>query len=404
VKRILLAAAGVGVVIALFVYSRRSGPPEAPAARVGRATLIQVLTTNGKVEALGSIAAPVRAAVVVGAVLVREGDSVQNGQPLATVEDRAAREAVERARAQLEIVRTERAVVERGGGMAALAELDAAAAKVQVDRQASDREVAALRRLVERQAATLLELTEAEGKLARLNADLEGLQKRRRSLVGPEDRRRVEARIREAETAVAQTETALRELEIRSPATGVLYAFNLKPGVLYNLGYVAAQVGLLDKVAVRVLVDEPELGRVAAGQPVEIGWDALPGQHWKGTVERLPSEIKMAGTRSVGEVLCTVDNPARRLLPNVTVNVSIQTGRAENALSIPREAVVREARQSFVLTVDSGGMVGRGPVKLGIQDPIQVEVLEGLAEGQLVLLPGERVFQPGDKVEPKAGP
>lgn len=394
----------MAVVIALFVYSRRSGPPEAPAARVGRATLMQVLTTNGKVEALGSVAVPVRAAVVVREVLAREGDPVKSGQSLATVEDRAAREAVERARAQLDIVRTERAVVERGGGTAALAELDAAVAKVQLDHEASKREVAALRRLVERQAATRLELMDEEAKLARLGADLEGLQERRRSLVGPEDRQRVEARIREAETAVAQAETTVRELEIRSPAGGVLYALNLKPGVFYDPGYVAARVGLLDKVAVRVLVDEPELGRVAVGQPVEIGWDALPGQHWKGTVERLPSEIKMAGTRSVGEVLCTVDNPARRLLPNVTVNVSIQTGRAENALSIPREAVVREARQSFVLAIDGGASVTRRPVKLGIQDPTQVEVLEGLSEGQLVLLPGERVFNPGDRVVPKVAP
>lgn len=400
-KRIALAAAGVAVLIALFVYSRRSGPPEAPAARVGRTTLVQVLTTNGKVEALGSVAVPVRAAAVVRQVLVREGDPVRQGQPLATVDDRAAREALDRARAQLEIVRTERAAVERGGGTAALAELDAAVAKVQLDREASKREVAALRRLVERHAATRMELMDEEAKLARLDSELEGLQKRRRSLVGPEDRKRVEARIREAETAVAQAETTVRELEIRSPASGVLYALNLKPGVFYEAGYVAAQVGLLDKVAVRVLVDEPDLGRVAVGQPVEIGWDALPGQHWKGTVERLPSEIKMAGMRSVGEVLCTVDNPARRLLPNVTVNVSIQTGRAENALSIPREAVVREARRSFILTISNGGLVTRHPVKLGIQDPTQVEVLEGLAEGQLVLLPGERVIKPGDRVEPK---
>jgi HlyD family secretion protein len=403
-KRILLSAAGVAVVIALFVYSRRSAPPQAPAAQVRRATLIQVLTTNGKVEAINSISVPIRAAAVVREVLVREGDLVKPGQLLATVDNRAAREAVDRARAQRDVVGTERAAVERGGGTAALAELDAAVAKVQLDREASEREVATLRRLVERQAATRLELTEAEAKLARLNADLEGLQKRRRSLVGPEDRQRVEARIREAETAVAQAESTVRELEIRSPAGGVLYALNLKPGVFYGPGYVAAQVGLLDKVAVRVLVDEPELGRVAAGQPVEIGWDALPGQHWKGTVERLPSEIKMAGTRSVGEVLCTVDNPARRLLPNVTVNVSIQTGRAENALSIPREAVVREAQQSFVLTIDNEGSVTRRPVKLGIQDPTQVEVLEGLSEGQLVLLPGERAFQPGDRVVPKVAP
>lgn len=402
-KRTLLAAVGVAAVVALFMYSRRSGPPEAPAARVGRATLVQVLITNGKVEAISSVAAPVRAAGVVREVLVREGDALRSGQPLATVDDQAAREALDRARAQLEIARADRAVVERGGATGALAELEASIAKVRLDHKASEREVETLKRLVERQAATAMELMDEEAKLMRLQTDLEGLEKRRRSLVGPEDRQRVEARIREAEAAVAQAETTLRQLEIRSPADGILYTLSLKPGVFYTAGQTAGQVGLLDKVRVRVLVDEPELGRVAVGQPVEIGWDALPGQHWKGTVERLPSEIEMAGTRSIGEVFCTVDNPGRRLLPQVTVNVSIQTGRAENTLSIPREAVIREARQSFVLAVNKDGVVARQAVKLGIQDPTRVEVLEGLSEGQLVLLPGELVFHPGDRVEPKVG-
>jgi len=401
VKRLALAAVGVAVIVALFLYSRRSGPQEAPAARVGRATLVQVLTTNGKVEALNSVVAPVRTPVLVREVLVREGDAVRAGQPLAAVDDRAAREALERARAQLDIARADEALINRGGTASSIAELDAAITKTRLDREATERELAALKRLLERKAATAVEVRAEEAKLAVLNAELEGLEKRRRALMGPEDRQRVQARIREAQTAVEQAETALRQLEIRSPAAGVLYTLNLKPGVLYNAGEVAGQVGTLDRVRVRVLVDEPELGRAAAGQTVEIGWDALPAQRWHGKVERLPSEITLVGTRSVGEVLCTVENPGRRLLPNVTVNVSIQTGRAENALAIPREAVVREAGQIFVLVVENSGVVARRTVKLGIQDPTRVQVVDGLTEGQIVLLPGERVAAPGDRVQPK---
>jgi multidrug efflux pump subunit AcrA (membrane-fusion protein) len=404
VKRVLSAAAALAALLTLFVYSRRAGSPEAPAARVTRATLVQVLTTNGKVEALRSVAIPIRASVAVREVLVREGDTVRAGQTLAVVDDRAAREALERARAQLEIARADRAVIKRGGAAAALAELDSGIAKARLDQQAAEREVAALKRLLERQAATRQELENAETTLSARRAEREGLEKRRRALVAPEDRQRIEARIREAETAVAQAETALRQLAIQSPAAGVLYALLLKPGVFYNAGDVAGQVGLLDQVRVRVLVDEPELGRVAPGQPVEIGWDALPERRWKGVVERLPSEIKTIGTRNVGEVLCTVENPDRKLLPNVTVNAALQTARAENTLAAPREAVAREARQSYVLTIDNGGLVVRRPVKLGIQDPTRVEVLEGLADGQLVLLPGERMVQAGERVQPKVNP
>jgi multidrug efflux pump subunit AcrA (membrane-fusion protein) len=109
----------------------------------------------------------------------------------------------------------------------------------------------------------------------------------------------------------------------------------------------------------------------------------------------------MAGTRSVGEVLCTVDNPGRRLLPNVTVNVEIRTGESPNALTIPRDAVVQEGRQSFVLVVDEKGVIARRPVRLGLHDAGRVEVLEGLADNQIVLLPGDHVFSLGQLVRPR---
>ena len=405
-KRLALAAAiaGLLVVAALALYRRQSGPPEAPAARVARATLVQVLTTNGRVEALASHAVHARAATQVREVLVKEGDAVRRGQLLASVDDTEAREAVSGAQARLEVARADQGLVERGGAPAQLADLDALLARARLDQDAAGQEVTVLERLVERQAAPRAELADQRQKLRRIQTDLAALERKRGALVAPEDRQRVQARIREAEAALAQANTALRLTELRSPAGGILYSLVLRPGAFFPAGALLAQVGMLDKVRVRVLVDEPELGAVRPGQPVRLSWDALPGQSWEGAVERLPAEIEMAGARSVGEVLCTVDNPGRRLLPNVTVNVEIRAARADNTLAVPRAAVAREAGKTFVFTADSGGIVARHPVSLGIQDTVRVQVLEGLTEGQTVLLPGERVLTPGLRVEPKVSP
>ena len=103
-----------------------------------------------------------------------------------------------------------------------------------------------------------------------------------------------------------------------------------------------ASIGKLNPGRVRVYVDEPELGRVSPGETVRITWDALPGKEWMGVVEKRPTEVIALGTRQVGEVLCTVDNPMRELVPGNNVNAFILTQVVNNALTIPKAAVRRD--------------------------------------------------------------
>ena len=70
---------------------------------------------------------------------------------------------------------------------------------------------------------------------------------------------------------------------VRAPIAGVVYGLAVQPGAYRRpSARLIANVGRLDRVRVRVYVDEPELGRVAVGQPVTIRWQALPGKEWNG--------------------------------------------------------------------------------------------------------------------------
>jgi HlyD family secretion protein len=400
-KRAALTLVLVALGVALWLHFRQPEPPEAPAARVKRGDLVQTLTTNGKVEAFDSVDVSARAGLSVIKVNVQEGDQVRRGQLLAEVDTAAAREALAHAQAQLEAARADEAVLERGGSSAEIAQIDSAIAEARLERETAEKEIAVLQRLVEKGAAPRVELQEQQRRLIKAEMDMAALERKRKSFLGPEDRERIQARVREAQAAVAQAMTALSQTEVRAPISGTLYMLALRPGGYYAPGAVVAKVGLLDKVRVRLLVDEPELGPVRIGQPVRITWDALPGVEWEGSVERLPSLIQTVGTRNVGELLCTIDTRERRLLPNVTVNVAIRTGEARNALTIPREALVREGDKTMALVVDANGMVSRQAVRLGIHDLGRVQVLEGLADNQIVLLPGEHIYSPGQQVRPK---
>jgi HlyD family secretion protein len=173
----------------------------------------------------------------------------------------------------------------------------------------------------------------------------------------------------------------------------------VRPGAYLEAGDEVASVGRLDRLRVRVYVDEPLLGRVAVGQPVTIRWEALPGKQWQGRVDRMPSAIRALGSRQVGEVLCTIENPGRDLIPGTNVDAEIRTAVVDNALVIPKEALHHDAGGDFVLAL-AGGTVQRRAVKTGNSTVTLVQIVEGLADGDAVALPSDRELKPGDRVTP----
>jgi HlyD family secretion protein len=155
----------------------------------------------------------------------------------------------------------------------------------------------------------------------------------------------------------------------------------------------------MDRLRVRVYVDEPELGRVKEGQPVTITWTGLPGKRWEGTVERKPSSIEALGTRQVGQVLCSIENPGGELIPGTNVDAEIRTAASESALVIPKETLRHDAAGDYVLRLN-GDTVERRAVKTGLSSIAQVQIAEGLAEGDMVAMPTDFALKPGDRVTP----
>ena len=150
-------------------------------------------------------------------------------------------------------------------------------------------------------------------------------------------------------------------------------------------GQLLVQVADLGKVQVRAFVDEPEIGRLAVGQKVEIKWDAVPGRSWEGSLSRVPTVVTMAGTRTVGEITCSIPNTDYKLLPNVNVNVNIVVARRNNALTISRESVHSDDGKRFVYRIVDDKLQVQ-EVETGITSLTRVEVLRGLDQGAKIAM------------------
>jgi HlyD family secretion protein len=397
-KKLLLLAL-VAVIAAIIVWGvlRKGDPPKVNFARVKRQTLVSTLPTNGKVEP--SLWQAVRAETggIVSRAPVEDGQTVAAGVVLAAIADPSLQAEIDAAQAKLNEARANLASQEAGGKPAEFTDIENNLARARFDLEQAQKTLATLERLVARHAATQQEADAARDKVQQSELEIAGLEKRKRSLVSPTEVAAARARVGDAETALQLAGRREALSLVRSPMAGVVYGGEVRAGSYVNPGDLVANVGQMDRLRVRVYVDEPELGRVAVDQPVTITWDALPGRQWHGEVEKKPVAVQALGSRQVGEVVCSIANEGRALIPGTNVNAEIRTAVVENAMVIPKEALRHDAQGDYVLAL-KGGAVERRAVKQGASSITLVQILEGLGDADAAALPSETPLKDGDRV------
>jgi len=393
---VLLALAAGGV---WYAVTLRNQPPELVFAHVVREPITSSVPTNGKVEPMEWAEARAERPGPVAKISVQRGALVAQGDALIELDSSEARAALATAQARVAQVKSELEVLDKGGRAADLSAIAGDLEREKLELSVAQKEYDSLVRLQAKQAATTFEVTQAKDKVDRAQQQIRALEQRRGALVIPQDRSSAEARLHDAESAVALAEDRVRKSVIRAPLGGTLYQFDLKAGAYLNAGDLVASIGQLAKVRVKVFVDEPDLGRVARGKPVTITWDAMPGRQWKGVVDKTPTQIVALGTRQVGEVYCVIDNPDRDLLPGTNVNAEITAEEAASALTIPKEAVRRELGQAGVFALAGNALTWK-KITLGISNTTRTQV-EGLSENDAVALPSEKPLKDGMIVTPR---
>lgn len=373
--------------------------PEIKFAKPRRETLISNLSTNAKVEPVEWAPVRVESAGLVTKVYVKLGDTVSAGSPIVQISSTGLSDQLKAAEARTAQAQAELEGLSHGGSTSELADIDSNLGRAKFELSNEQKEFGSLKRLFDKQAATRVEVETAGAKVHATELEIESLVRRRAAMVSKDELSAARARLGEAQAAQHGVSARLSENVIRSAVSGVVYNLPIRAGAYLNAGDLVASVGRLNQLRIRVYVDEPELGRVAPGQPVKITWDALPGKEWDGRVDRMPSEIVPLGTRQVGEVLCTIENPGNELAPGANVNAAIQTSRIENALSIPKESLHIDGGQAKVFVLDSDTVRVRA-VQHGSDSVTRSQISGGLNDQEWIALPSDSVLKDGQKVKP----
>jgi len=396
--------------VAAFILVRLSG--RQPVAKISavlpiRENLSSSVDSNGKVEPIAPFVVRAQLDTFVEKVQGVEGQQVKKGQLLLELNVKDAAAQLAEARAKLLRAQDDLRSAKAGGRADDAARAIGDLAKAEAERDRLQRNHDALERLVAKQAATKDELATNELALASAQAEVTRLAgaKKEFGLNLSLSSSRAVLQVQQAQSEVAALEEKVRDGRITAPTDGTLYSLPVKAGDYVRVGDLLAQMADLHRVRVRAFIDEPELGAIQQNEPVKITWDALPNRSWAGRTEIVPKQVVPRGTRSVGELLCAVSNDGLELLPNINVNVRINSQERVNVLSVPRGTVSTENGRRFVFVVKknplavSQSTLEKREIKVGIADSASYEVVSGLQQDELVALPGDTDLHDGMAVK-----
>ena len=380
----LIGVALVVIILAAFVSQHR-GEVYIRADQASVQDLVNTISTNGKVEPTDNFEAHAPAPTTVKKIFVHEGQWVKASTLLIQLDDADARAQAARAVAQLRAAEADIHATKTGGTQEEVFSNESQLGKAQTERDAALRSLQALEKLQQTGAAAPAEVQEARNRLARAESDLKLLQQKQTQRFSRPEVEKVQAAADEARASYSAAQDLLHNANVRAPRDGMVYSIPVREGEFVQQGELLLQVANLKNVQVRAFVDEPEIGRLSVNQPVTITWDALPGKTWSGKISQVPYTVTTRGTRNVGEVVCQVDNPGAKLLPNTNVTVAVTLARDNHVITVAREAIHMDSNGRYVYVVQEGRLK-RQSVDTSISSLTRIEITKGLQPGQIIAL------------------
>ncbi|MBJ3783488.1 efflux RND transporter periplasmic adaptor subunit [Devosia sediminis] len=359
---ILLALIVAAVVAFIFL----SPPPpavddtttaeQAPVARQVRqsetltlapATLTETVKVTGTLVPAQRSEIASQASGRVMAVMVRPGDTVNEGDVLAQID-----------RASLELQLTQQ---------------QATAGATRAQLQSSQQQLERTEQLAGQGLATPSALEQARSATAALEAQLEAL-----------------------ESGVETAQLALDNATVKSPLSGIVSARSVEPGQTIQAGTPLFTVVNLDKMEFDAAASVNSSARVAAGQTAVVTVTGLDGQQFTGQVSRV-NPVALTGTRTV-PIYIDLDNEEGNLRGGMFATGQIAVREEQGALAVPVSALREDAEGTYVLTIDGETLV-RKPVEV-VQEWNRGSQLEvtGLVEGDVIVAAALSELEPGETI------
>jgi HlyD family secretion protein len=378
----------VAVLVALGVFRRSKPIPPEKIVTIERGDIARSVVARGRIEPLSKVEVKSKANGIIMSLLADVGDSITNGQVLAELDKEDLQAQVRQAKATVD--------AEEANSHAAMAEeakarIEAANPELEFAR----RDFVRAQELFKQKIASQQQLDDA--------SRAHEVAKNRQQLLDATVQtagaqvEQARARVAAAKAAHDRAEETLRYATIRAPFSGIVLTRPTEVGdavsSILNMGSAATLImtlGDVSSVFIKGEVDEADIGKAECGQRVRTKVESFPSESFEGVVKRIAPMGRELNNVTTFEVRVSILNPQGRLRVNMTANAEIVLEEHKNVLLVPEAALVYDKDKKVSvqrLAPETSQGWRKTPVKTGISNGQRTEVLEGLKEGDKLVLP-----------------
>lgn len=370
-----------------------------PAVDVGEATrgdIVQTVVASGRVTTPQRVSVASVITAAVARIPVGEGQSVRSGDVLIVLDDKDTRAALAQAQAAEAQAEAKLRQLRDLALPAAQQGLVQAQANLALARQNWQRAQDLKAKGFVSQSAlddARRNLDVAESQLAAAKLQVQT------NAPSGSDEQLARAALAQAQANVAMARAKLDQTVIRAPVDGTLIGRNVEPGMVVQPGRELMVLAPAGETQIVADIDEKNLAQLALGQKAVGSADAYPKQRFAAELFYINPGID--ALRGSVEIKLRVANPPAYLRQDMTVSIDIEVARRAGAVTIPSDTVFEMASERPWVLVADGGRAVKRTVRLGLRGEGRVEVLEGVAPGELPI-PTAAGIRAGQRVRPVA--
>jgi HlyD family secretion protein len=377
-KKVILI---IVIVVVVFVFGflaikgcqTQGGDQPLNTAAVEKGNISKTVVATGKIEPLYKAEIKSKIGGLIKQFYVEEGDRVRGGQKLVEIIPGATPVEMVQARTEVKAAAYDKIVAEK----TYLRSKELNEQKM-ISPEEYDRAIANYNKAKTRFYAAMAQLRVLEqgSNVASLDEGIE---------ISEQDRREIEKETREA----------IASMTLIAPISGIILSRDTDKGsavIPLSSAYGGTVIMTIADISERHFrgdVDEADIGKVHLGLPARIYVEAYPDEPFQAKLTHISPQGREEEEIVNFEIRATIDDPEDRLRFGMSADAELILEEHENVLVIPEGAIIYEDEKTFVNVQDESIPEGKRKIEItkGITDGLRTEVLSGLEEGQVVILP-----------------